>query len=700
VSIKRFSTALLLFFITVFCLGAQTFHIVDFTYKIDGKTSEAAMDSLMGQPKPFESEEALKEALEAKKQELWNTNLFSKVEVRYTVDYSVDKDSYVTVNIEVDEAASSLFFPYPKYDSNYGFVMGLRFKERNLFGMMATMDAALDVKQQEKSFKTGDYCFDIPVSGIKLGNVKINADLFGDLDYLNKKNSYLGFDFDETGWNLGSATIASFLKSKVYYNDLNRSEISFSMSESGLKLGPGSVNSGVTVVVKPENVPVLNTLKFNLGYSGLPVGNNGAKVSFSTTNELYPKDVAMWFTSDSYNKFGVSFSGIKLGEGITVSESPSVTFQPRQNDDLAYRLYGIDNTLSFGFADGRIKGKSLTNTVEYVRFAGKGSAVIDNYIKTVTTFSFLMAQNFRDSVLLKTWKNDNRGLYEIDVDLRVEKTFSFLKNHLTLSPIVTLYNQFAMENGSNTSYKPSIEFAVSASASGGSINRISAEQVYFAFRDNFRYGMNYSMQAGARFVPRENLSENFGVFFRGQVKAFPLNNAFFNPSFRIAAVVTNSDRIWFDKTSDSDAWKVTSPVDSDYYYSFNSYSYEDLEFSKGGLNDRLRGILLANSRIQSGGFLSSCVFMGNINLTTAFLNFEDFGHTYINPFYDFALFIGKEGTELLHCVGFEGIAILDSHPLYPFRVSLGFNADDLYKKLNKEDVKVEYELFIGVGWYF
>ncbi len=697
---KRFSATVLLLSIVVLCLGAQTFHIVDFTYKIDGKTSEAAMDNLMGEPKPFESEEALKEALEAKKQELWNTNLFSKVEVKYTVNYSVDTDSYVTVNIEVDEAASSLFFPYPKYDSNYGFVMGLRFKERNLLGMMATLDAALDIKQQERSFKTGDYYFDMPIGGIKIGSATINAEPFGEFDFLNRKNSYIGLNFDETGWKLGSATITTNLESKIYYNDMKQSKVTFSFSENGLVIGPGILKGGIKVIIKPKNVPVLDTLNFNLGYSDVPVGNSGAKFAFTTTNELYPKDTSMWFKSDSYNKFGVSFTGIRLGNNVTMSESPSVVFQPKQNSSIPYRFYSFQNTLGFDIADGRIRGKSLTNSVEYVRFKEKYNDIIDNYVKTVTTFSFLMTYDIKDSVLLKTWRNDGKGLYELDVNLRLEKPFSFLENHISVSPIVTFYNQFSMKNGSDATYRPRLELALSASASGGTINRINAEQVFFAFRDNFRYGMTYSMQAGARWVPDEANILNPRVFARGEVTAFPLNTARFNPSFRIIGVLGNSDRMWFDKTSDSDPWEVVSPVDSDYYYSFNSYQYNDIEFKPEGLNELLRGILLENDDIQRGGFISKAVVAGNINLTTAFLNFEDFGHTYLNPFYDFALFLGREGYRILHTVGLEGIAILDSHPLYPFRVSLGFNADDLFKKLNKENVQLESELFIGVGWYF
>ena len=56
----------------------------------------------------------------------------------------------------------------------------------------------------------------------------------------------------------------------------------------------------------------------------------------------------------------------------------------------------------------------------------------------------------------------------------------------------------------------------------------------------------------------------------------------------------------------------------------------------------------------------------------------------------------------LMTVGGEGIIILDSHPSYPIRGSLGFNADHLVKLIKGEmGIRdVEFELYIGLYFFY
>ena len=58
--------------------------------------------------------------------------------------------------------------------------------------------------------------------------------------------------------------------------------------------------------------------------------------------------------------------------------------------------------------------------------------------------------------------------------------------------------------------------------------------------------------------------------------------------------------------------------------------------------------------------------------------------------------------EKLVTVGAEGIVILDSHPSYPIRGSLGFNAEHLSEFLqgDREMSDVEFELFIGLYFLY
>ncbi len=692
---KKIIAALVLIVICVFGLYAGTYTVIGYKYTVLGKTTEQAIDYLVNPhtEEKFDSLEALEAAVKRKGTALWNTNLFNVSSVNYSITSSVDEDYSVTIEVYVEDADSTIIFPYPKYDSNNGFVFGIRFKEKNLFGLMATMDISIDGVQQEKSFKYGDYKFSIPISGIKINDLKLSAELSGDIDLLNTETSFLKLVLDETGWKIGTAEITTSLNLLYYYGDKTKSAYVFKIAEKGLQAGPGKVNVGFEIDYKPTAKPVINKWALDVGYVDMALGS--AKLSATYNGLYYPILPSPFVSSDSYHKFTFSVSDIKVG-GFSVSETPVFTFQPAQNSMIASRFYSLDNTVTVAMPDGNITGKKLSNNVYWEIYRTKTSVEKYNYVKTNSSFSFNMLDDYTDSVIFKTWRNDDKNLYRFDFDFRVEKSFGFLNGKLNVSPIVTLYNTF-IRNENKFKYSPYLELAFSAGLAGGEINRIDSGEDFFAFRDNFRHGIKYNLQLAGRFA----FSFKPQLFLRGSITAFPLKNAFFNPSIRLLAMAKSGDSgLWFDKTSSSDPYKLNSQADSDYFYSYNSFTYNEFNFDKGGLGTLLRGILDESPAISSGGFPAKAVIAGNVNLTTALFNFEDMGHTYINPFYDFVMFIDKSKVNYLHSVGVEGIAILDSHPAYPFRFSLGFNADTLFAKLRGEDVRLEYEIFLGINWLY
>ena len=95
----------------------------------------------------------------------------------------------------------------------------------------------------------------------------------------------------------------------------------------------------------------------------------------------------------------------------------------------------------------------------------------------------------------------------------------------------------------------------------------------------------------------------------------------------------------------------------------------------------------------------------NMDFMMNFIEIKDFCRSYVIPFVDF-LVVGGAGNDTsykkLTTVGLEGVVILDNHPSYPIRGSLGFNLKDLLR-LAKGQIKlseVEYELFIGMGFFY
>ena len=692
---KKIVAVLLLIVICVFGLYADTYTVIGYKFTVLGKTTERAIDNLVNphSEEKFDSLEALEAAVKRKGTALWNTNLFNVSSVNYSITSSVDENHYVTVEVYVEDADSTIIFPYPKYDSNNGFVFGIRFKEKNLFGLMATMDVSIDGVQQEKSFRYGDYKFHIPISGIKINDLNLSADISGDIDLLKTETSFLKLVLDEKGLKIGSAEITTSLNLLYYYGDKTKSEYVFKIAEKGLQVGPGKLNLGFELDYKPTAKPIIPKWALDVGYVDISLGS--AKLTATYNGLYYPVIPSPFVSYDSYHKFTLGVSNIKIG-GFTVSETPVFTFQPAQNNRLPSRFYSLDNTVTVAMPNGTVTGKKLSSNVYWEIYRSKTSVEKYNYIKTNTSFSFNMLDGYTDSVIFKTWRNDDSKLYRFDFDLRVEKTFRLLEGKLSVSPIVTMYNSFKrIEN--KFDYSPYLEFAFSAGLAGGEINRIYSGESFFAFRDNFRHGIKYSLQLAGRFT----FTFKPQLFLRGSITAFPLKNAFFNPSIRLLAMAKSGESgIWFDKTSSSSAYSLYAQADSDYVYSYNSFTYNEYNFDKAGLGALLRGVLDENPAISSGGYPAKAVIAGNINLTTALFNFEDMGHTYINPFYDFVMFIDKSKVNYLHTVGLEGVAILDSHPAYPFRFSLGFNADTLFAKLRGEDVRLEYEVFLGINWLY
>ena len=93
----------------------------------------------------------------------------------------------------------------------------------------------------------------------------------------------------------------------------------------------------------------------------------------------------------------------------------------------------------------------------------------------------------------------------------------------------------------------------------------------------------------------------------------------------------------------------------------------------------------------------------NLDLMFNFIKINGFCKTYAIAFTD--LFLGRNddgSLAKLMTVGGEGIIILDSHPSYPIRGSLAFNADHLVKFIKGEmDIRdVEFELYIGLYFFY
>jgi len=115
----------------------------------------------------------------------------------------------------------------------------------------------------------------------------------------------------------------------------------------------------------------------------------------------------------------------------------------------------------------------------------------------------------------------------------------------------------------------------------------------------------------------------------------------------------------------------------------------------------MRGI--RDNNVDSKTNKWTTVAVANLNLTTKCINLGSWARTYAIPFVDVAYLKNSEtDTKKTLCtVGIEGIGIINDHPNYPVRASLGFNTESIKKYAETKNFKdLEYELFIGLDFFY
>ena len=200
-------------------LFAEEQHIIDhFDITIDGVTRENAllreMDLKEGQV--FASREEALQAVEEQKQELINTRVFNIVEMDLE-ELSREGDiSRYKANVFLDDTWTIIPFPYPKYDSNTGFRIGMKFFYDNALGSLNNfyLGMNLDLEFEEGKLNPGNWTFNPQLNEVKIGDKEYNFGIMQQFSETTKKDSdgtvleeysYYNSEFSvDTRFNLGN----------------------------------------------------------------------------------------------------------------------------------------------------------------------------------------------------------------------------------------------------------------------------------------------------------------------------------------------------------------------------------------------------------------------------------------------------------------------------------------------------------------
>ncbi|MDR0551461.1 MAG: hypothetical protein LBG72_05540 [Spirochaetaceae bacterium] len=114
-------------------------------YNIEGRTKEFALAGyaqiIAGTE--FENISEFKNYIEQKIRHLRNNRIFEDVNIEYTLEENADGITAAHLNVSTADTRNFLIVPYPKYDSNTGFLFRLRAWDKNSFGAMNLLQADL-----------------------------------------------------------------------------------------------------------------------------------------------------------------------------------------------------------------------------------------------------------------------------------------------------------------------------------------------------------------------------------------------------------------------------------------------------------------------------------------------------------------------------------------------------------------------------
>ncbi len=158
---KRFFTSLVLLCSACFFNYAERYQIRNVNYDISGITRPYALKRAVEIDKKtvFESYEELSAYVDNLRQ-LFNNqrNLASSI-VNVKYDSFADEEGItgITLNIITIDSKHFLFVPYPKYNSNDGFILKLKAKDTNFLGTMETLNFDLNFSVEPQDDTSDEY---------------------------------------------------------------------------------------------------------------------------------------------------------------------------------------------------------------------------------------------------------------------------------------------------------------------------------------------------------------------------------------------------------------------------------------------------------------------------------------------------------------------------------------------------------------
>ena len=330
------------FFITflflAFCaLGySQSYIINSVNYEITGKTKTEYLENNLNIEinKKFKTENDFQNYIDEIKQKLDNLRVIESYEI--LTEIILEENYFVNLVIKTIDTKNFIALPYPKYDTNEGFVAKLKLRDSNLFGTISVLDAELLYAYTEKQdHKIGTlFDFNIPFYFNVLG-----LNLFSEFEssYFIKEEKFL-FD-TETGFEfffpiinpilkLGLNQTADYNTKKTLFNEWFLSECIFIKLPFYFNDYIFSVITNFQIDIIP-NINYSNQIGFNLYKNSVNWIENFRQGFFIDTS-LY---LNLFYNQFEYNfTFENNFIYYKSFDKLAFATRLNIFLNPSENE--------------------------------------------------------------------------------------------------------------------------------------------------------------------------------------------------------------------------------------------------------------------------------------------------------------------------------------------------------------------------------
>ncbi|MGI5172164.1 hypothetical protein H0R92_00990 [Treponema sp. OMZ 840] len=383
-------------YMSALCLYAEQYHIRSVAYDIQGITRQYPLSKVVNidTAKVFTSRSELDSYLNEKLIQLKNQRVLEEAFI--IPSYGSENDEGiipVDLLIKTKDTWNIIALPYPKYDSNSGFVFKIKIKDYNFFGTMRTLNGDISYKYETADTPQHNIgtsvSFDIP---FKLGIADANwANSFG-INYIIGKSSpnidfSTGVSFDIPLYKIINLNF-SIAQSVKYNPDYKADGDAFYLAES--------VNMGLPITL-------LKTEKW---------GNLLWTPSASITWNWDPFDISK--SGDGINRSDLKGPDIQLKHGFGMQKIDWIGnfrrgFAYTVSQNLSYDTFFKTYTTSFSMH------AEYYRAFERVGFAGR-AYLFKNF--GVTSEEGSRIRGVRD----KNINTDSALLINIDVPIKVLQT--------------------------------------------------------------------------------------------------------------------------------------------------------------------------------------------------------------------------------------------------------------------------------------